>query len=547
MPNSAVAISLFAHRLSALCEEMGAVLKRSAISPNIRDREDFSCALFDRSGQLIAQAAHIPVHLGSMAFAMADVVESFDWQPGDVVVFNDPALGGTHLPDITVVIPLFLDAEAGSELFAFSATRAHHADIGGKSPGSMGVETSLEDEGLIISPRYWFKAGREQMALGAQFRERVRAPEERLGDLSAQKAACLVGARRLAEFPVVGLNEKISALMDVSEAYGRSAIDAIPDGEYTFEDALEDDGCGSGPLPIRVAITIAGDAATVDFSGSAAKTCGPVNCPMAVTAASVLYVFRCLMPAHTPQTSAVFHPISIIVPDGCLLHAKDGAAVAAGNVETSQRIVDVVLGALAQAIPERIPAAAQGTMNNVIFGGDHSGDDKPGDARHDGDAWLYYETLAGGMGAHAGGDGLSAVQCHMTNTKNSSIEVLEMHYPLQVREYAVRSGSGGVGMFDGGDGMIREWIVSADCSVSLLTERRRSAPYGLYGGGSGARGRNRLCRDGEWQELAAKGSRQLQAGDIVRIETPGGGGFGLKSDVEPDEHKTVEKEQGEKE
>jgi len=538
MMNDAVSISLFAHRLSAICEEMGVVLKRSAISPNIRDREDFSCALFDRDGQLIAQAAHIPVHLGSMAFAMADVVGAFDWQPGDVVVFNDPALGGTHLPDVTVVIPVFMDTENDSELFAFSATRAHHADIGGNSPGSMGVETRLEDEGLIISPCYWFEAGHEHAELALQFRQRVRAPEERLGDLSAQKAACLVGARRLAEFPVAGLHEKVTALMAVSEGYGRSAIHDIPDGKYLFEDALEDDGCDSGPLPVRVSITIAGDSATVDFSGSAAKTRGPVNCPMAVTAASVLYVFRCLMPAHTPQTSAVFHPISIVVPEGCLLHAKDGAAVAAGNVETSQRIVDVVLGALAQAIPERIPAAAQGTMNNVIFGGEHANEQGAGT-----DAWLYYETLAGGMGAHAGGDGLSAVQCHMTNTKNSSIEVLEMHYPLQVREYAVRRGSGGCGLFAGGDGVIREWIVSSDCSVSLLTERRRSSPYGLSGGDSGAAGRNRLCRAGEWRDLAAKASWQLQAGDIVRIETPGGGGFGLKTDAEPDENEMVEMEQ----
>jgi len=518
--NSAVQISLFAHRLSAICEEMGAVLKRSAISPNIRDREDFSCALFDHVGQLIAQAAHIPVHLGSMAFAMADVVGAFDWQPGDVVVFNDPALGGTHLPDITVVMPLFLDTDDGSELFAFSATRAHHADIGGKSPGSMGVETHLEDEGLIISPSYWFEAGVEHAALAERFRQRVRAPEERLGDLSAQKAACIVGGRRLGEFPVADLHGKINALMAASEAYGHSAIHDIPDGEYLFEDALEDDGCDSGPLPIRVSITIAGDSATVDFSGSAAKTSGPVNCPMAVTAASVLYVFRCLMPAHTPQTSAVFHPIQIVVPEGCLLHATDGAAVAAGNVETSQRIVDVVLGALAQAIPERIPAAAQGTMNNVIFGGQQISAGLS-------EEWLYYETLAGGMGAHAKGNGLSAVQCHMTNTKNSSIEVLEMHYPLQVREYAVRRGSGGAGLFTGGNGMIREWLVRSDCSVSLLSERRRSAPYGLSGGDSGARGRNRLCRAGEWQDLAAKGSWQLKAGDMIRIETPGGGGFGI--------------------
>jgi len=514
MRNDAVTVSLFAHRLSAICEEMGAVLKRSAISPNIRDREDFSCALFDGHGALIAQAAHIPVHLGSMAFAMADVVGRFDWQAGDVVVFNDPALGGTHLPDITVVIPVFIEGE----LFGFSATRAHHADIGGNSPGSMGVETRLEDEGLIISPSYWFEAGQEHVDLPTQFRERVRAPEERLGDLSAQKAACGVGAQRLAEFSIATLNDKVSALMQVSEAYGRSAIADVPDGEYCFDDVIEDDGCGSEALAVRVAITIKADSAIVDFTGTADQTLGPVNCPMAVTAASVLYVFRCLMPKQTPQTAAVFHPIQIIAPAGSLLHAQDGAAVAAGNVETSQRIVDVVLGALAKAIPERIPAAAQGTMNNVIFGGESA----------DGDEWLYYETLAGGMGAHAGGDGLSAVQCHMTNTKNSSIEVLEMHYPLQVQEYAVRCGSGGAGQYQGGNGLIRQWLIRRDCSVSLLSERRRTSPYGLQGGDAAAVGINRLCRDGEWQLLAAKGSWQLKAGDIIRIETPGGGGFGVE-------------------
>ena len=278
---------------------------------------------------------------------------------------------------------------------------------------------------------------------------------------------------------------------------------------------MEDDGCSNGPLPVRVRITIAGETARVDFSGTAAQVDGPVNCPMAVTAASVLYVFRCLMPKHTPQTAAVFRPIRIFAPEGCLVHANAGAAVAAGNVETSQRIVDVVLGALASAIPDRIPAAAQGTMNNVIFGGKSGTDD-----------WVYYETLAGGMGAHAEGHGLSAVQCHMTNTKNSSIEVLEVHYPLQIRRYQVRRGSGGRGMFHGGDGLIREWYVRENCHLSLLTERRTTAPYGLQGGDAGDSGQNALCRDGEWRSLAAKGSWQLKAGDLIRIETPGGGGFG---------------------
>ncbi len=507
----AVALSLFSHRMAAFCEEMGAVLKRSAISTNIRDREDFSCALFDAHGELIAQAAHIPVHLGSMAFAMSDVINRFDWHEGDIIVFNDPFLGGTHLPDITVLMPVYLDETR----VGFSAARAHHADIGGIAPGSMGVETRLQDEGLIISPCYWFKAGQENMHLAEQFRHAVRAPEERLGDLSAQRAACSLAALRLSDYSVHELRRMFAELTVTSESYGRKTIAGIPDGLYTFEDTLEDDGLGSGALPIKVRISIHGEQAVVDFSGTADQCRGPVNCPLAVTTASVYYVFRCLMPKHTPQTAAIFHDISITAPIGCMVNAKAGAPVAAGNVETSQRIVDVVLGALAQALPGQIPAAAQGTMNNVIFGADTVEEN-----------WVYYETLAGGMGAFAQGNGLSAVQCHMTNTKNSSIEVLEMHYPIQVREYAIRSGSGGKGAHAGGDGLVREWEVTQGCHLSLLTERRSSRPYGLAGGGEGQCGRNRLWHDGQWIDLPGKGSMKLKKGDRIRIETPGGGGFG---------------------
>lgn len=516
MQPNAVELSLFAHRLAAICEEMGAVLRRSAISPNIRDREDFSCALFDADGVLVAQAAHIPVHLGSMAFAMRDVIDRFHWRVGDVVVFNDPMLGGTHLPDVTMVMPLFIDGL----LSGFAAARAHHADIGGRVPGSMGVERQLSDEGLIISPRYWFEGGVEQPELPALILERVREPAERMGDLAAQRAACQLALERMQAFEHSSLRSMVAELIRISEAYGHAAVAAIPDGEYRFEDALEDDGFGSGPLPIRVAIRIAGERAEVDFAGSAGRSQGPLNCPIAVTAAAVYYAFRCLMPASTPQCAAIFHPISIAVDPDSLLRAGANAPVAAGNVETSQRVVDVVLGALAAALPERIPAAAQGTMNNVIFGGRTEGSD--GAVRD----WVYYETLAGGMGAHAEGNGASALQCHMTNTRNSSIEVLEMHYPLRITTYAVRDNSGGVGHFRGGHGLVREWQVLEACHLSLLTERRASAPYGLQGGNSGARGINRLLRNGCWSELPAKGSVRLEQGDIVRIETPGGGGFG---------------------
>ena len=510
---NAVELSLFAHRLNAFCEEMGAVLKRSALSPNIKDREDYSCALFNAAGELVAQAAHIPVHLGSMAYAMHDVVEHMDWQPGDVVVFNDPFLGGTHLPDMTVVAPVFIQTEQ----IGFSATRAHHADVGGVSPGSMGIHTTLADEGVVVHPGHWFRSDREQTGFIRCFLEQARNPEERMGDLAAQRAACNTGVSRLiALSSEMSVTTGLEQLLTASESYGRNTIADIPDGCYRFEDTLEDDGLHHGPFTIRVEMSIADKGATVDFSGTAPQCAGPVNCPISVTASAVFYAFRCLMPEGTPHTSAIFRPIHITAPEGSLVNAHPGAAVAAGNVETSQRIVDVVLGALAKACPERIPAAAQGTMNNVIFGGTND----------EGKAWVYYETLAGGMGAHANGSGLSAVQCHMTNTRNTSIEVLEMHYPLRIRAYAIRCGSGGAGMFYGGNGVIREWEILAACEMSLLTERRNTRPWGLRGGKAGQAGRNILYTGGHWKDLPAKCMRTLKPGDRLRIETPGGGGYG---------------------
>ncbi|MDQ6988025.1 MAG: hydantoinase B/oxoprolinase family protein, partial [Mariprofundaceae bacterium] len=350
---NAIELSLFAFRLSAICDEMGAVLKRTAISPNIRDREDYSCALFDADGELVAQAAHIPVHLGSMAYCMRDVVRRIDWQDGDVAVFNDPFLGGTHLPDITLVQPVFCDGQR----IGFAASRAHHADVGGVTPGSMGIHRQLSDEGVIISPGIWWRAGSEKTDFLHEFFARVRNPDERLADLSAQRACCACAVRRLQDIHASSdCRHAFKTLLGVSEAYGRTAIAAIADGEYHFDDILEDDGFGSGPLSINVAIRIQGENANVDFSGSAAQCSGPLNCPMPVTAAAVFYAFRCLMPPETPQTSAVFRCIELSAPQGCLLNPHAGAPVAAGNVETSQRIVDVVLGALAEAIPERIPA-----------------------------------------------------------------------------------------------------------------------------------------------------------------------------------------------
>ncbi len=509
---NAIKLSLFAHRLDAICDEMGAVLKRTSISPNIKDREDYSCALFDTDGELVAQAAHIPVHLGSMAYCMRDVVQQLDWREGDVAVFNDPFLGGTHLPDITVVQPVF----ANNERIAFAASRAHHADVGGVTPGSMGLHRRLNDEGVVISPGFWWRNGREAPDFLSDFLSRARNADERLADLAAQRACCTCGVRRLQNIHARDdCRKAFQTLLQISENYGRTAIAAIPDGEYHFSDILEDDGLGSGPLSICATIRIQGEEANVDFSGSAQQCAGPLNCPMSVTAAAVFYAFRCLMPPETPQTSAIFRCIELTAPQGSLLNPYPGAAVAAGNVETSQRIVDVVLGALAEAIPERIPAAAQGTMNNVIFAGGTKNN-----------AWVYYETLAGGMGAHADGDGLSAVQCHMTNTCNTSIEMLEMHYPLRITAYEIRRGSGGAGKHRGGNGLCREWQVLENCQVSLLCERRKHAPYGLNGGKSGAFGRNLLLRDGTTHVLAAKTTLDLKIGDHLRVETPGGGGYG---------------------
>ncbi|HXH64927.1 MAG TPA: hydantoinase B/oxoprolinase family protein, partial [Mariprofundaceae bacterium] len=469
-----IELSILANRLAGICDEMGANLRRTALSPNIKDREDYSCALFDAAGELVAQAAHIPVHLGAMAFAMRGVVERFLWRPGDAVVFNDPFLGGTHLPDVTLVVPVFQH----DKLFGFAATRAHHADIGGESPGSMGLHSRLEQEGFVISPQHWHIAGQEVDAFREGFLAHVRGGPERIADLTAQLSACRTGARRLQELITELPAGAFAELLATSEVYGRKAIADIPDGDYAFEDAIEDDGLGSAALPIHVRILIRGEEAVVDFAGTADQCAGPLNCPLAVTASAVYYAFRCLMPEATPQTSAVFRPIRLLAPAGSLINALPGTAVAAGNVETSQRIVDAVLGALARAIPERIPAAAQGTMNNVIFGSPL--------AEH---PWVYYETVGGGMGAHMHGNGLSGVQCHMTNTKNTSIEVLEMHYPLRILQYRLRPGSGGKGRYRGGDGLIREWQALTACYLSVLSERRRLQPWGLAGGADGQCGR----------------------------------------------------------
>ena len=514
-----IELSIFSSRIAAVCDEMGATLQRSALSPNIKDRLDFSCAVFDNNGDLCAQAAHIPVHLGSMAYAMAEIIARIQWSPGDMVIVNDPFLGGTHLPDVTLIAPLFMDGE----LVVFVANRAHHADIGASTPGSMPVSRHIEEEGLVIPPTLVVRGGVLDSECFNGIINATRNPHGSYGDLSAQISANRCGLDRLEVLmAAMGLSifrDYLTALNDYGERLALSALRAIPNGNYRFCDYLDDDGAGTLDLPLQVSIEVRDGKIHADFTGSADQSPGNVNCPLSVAAAGVYYVFRCLMPPQTPACAGSLRAIRLTVPPGSLLNARYPAAVAAGNVETSTRVVDVVMGALAGALPERIPAASHGSMNNVAMGG-----------RVDHGHWDYYETIGGGMGAGANGGGLSAVQTHMTNTRNTPIEGIEMYYPLRIRRYGVWEGSGGKGRRAGGDGIIREYEFLAETSVTLLTERRRHAPWGLNGGRSGHAGEN-MYND---HPLPGKVAFVARPGDRLVIKTPGGGGWG--KDQEATEH-----------
>ncbi|MCK5262031.1 MAG: hydantoinase B/oxoprolinase family protein [Gammaproteobacteria bacterium] len=508
---NAISLSIFANRIDAICEEMGVTLQKAAFSPNIRDRLDYSCAIFDDRGELCAQAAHIPVHLGSMAFAMSGIVNSIKWQAGDMLVVNDPFMGGTHLPDVTLIMPVFIE----QALSGFVANRAHHADIGAETPGSMPLSSCLQEEGLVISPTKLIKAGVRDENQWNDLIATMRNATGSAGDFNAQIAANRRGHERLinliqtmgvAEYPAA-----LSALNDYAEQLALSSFCEIPDGEYHFSDVLDDDGLGHKDIEIKTRIKIEHGKVRLDFSGTASHVKGNVNCPMSVTAAAVYYVFRCLLPAQTPACAGSFRPIEIQAPTGCLLNAEFPSAVAAGNVETSTRIVDVVLGALAQAIPEKIPAASHGSMNNIAMGHNGTGEHA---------AWDYYETIGGGMGASAISDGQDGVQTHMTNTLNTPIESLEMNYPMRVNRYQIRRGSGGEGKHKGGDGLIREFEFLAPTEVTVLSERRQYAPWGLAGADDGRMGLNHSGQT----ELSGKFYRHFDEGDSLTIETPGGGG-----------------------
>lgn len=509
----AISLSIFANRIDAICGEMGVTLQKSAFSPNIRDRLDYSCAIFDAQGELCAQAAHIPVHLGSMAYAMADVVATIPWSAGDMIVLNDPFKGGTHLPDVTLIAPVF----TGGTLTGFVANRAHHADIGSDTPGSMPLSSSLSEEGLIIEPSFIVKNDVLDEEYFAGLMAYMRNEQDSSGDFIAQIAANRRGLQRLAvlieKMGIEAYLQSLDALNGYAETLARNSLAEIADGEYGFTDMLDDDGQGQNLIVIKVAITFTNGKITVDFSGTASQVAGNINCPLSVTAAAVYYVFRCLMPAQTPACAGSFRNITIRAPENTVVNASFPAAVAAGNVETSTRIVDVVLGALAQAIPDRIPAASHGSMNNLAMG--YVGDEiQP--------AWDYYETIGGGMGANKNSDGLDAVQTHMTNTLNTPIEALEMKYPLRVRRYQVRRGSAGTGRNAGGDGLIREFEFLAPAQITILSERREHQPWGLNNGQSASSGENYLNS----KKIPGKVTGNVQVGDVLTIKTPGGGGYG---------------------
>lgn len=548
-----IELEIFKNIYHSIAEEMGAALRRTAFSPNIKERRDYSCAVFDADGEVIAMGDHMPVHLGSMPMSVQAAIRQFKLDPGDVVMLNDPFRGGTHLPDITLVAPVYVRGgrsgpqKVGRHPDFYVASRAHHADVGGTFPGSMGLCREIYQEGFRIPPVKLMRAGKMQTDILALLLNNVRTPNEREGDLGAQIAACHTGAERLLEVCKRYGLERVSGaareLLDYSEELMRTFLKEVPQGTYRAEDFLDSDGISEDPIKIAVTLTFAQKVwgrvsnparaglrpatkrpaptqpmVTVDFTGSDPQVQGSVNAVEAITYSACFYVFRCLLAEDVPATAGLMRPIRVIAPEGTVVNARPPAAVAGGNVETSQRIVDVLLRALAQAIPDRIPAAASGTMNNLTIGGI--------DPRS-GEPFAYYETIAGGMGARPTKPGISGVHTHMTNSLNTPAEALEYAYPLRVRRYSLRSGSGGKGKHQGGDGIVREIEVLTDAEVTLLAERRVRGPYGLNGGDDGAPGKASVIRhDGRVEHLPGKFNVRLRAGERIRIESPGGGGWG---------------------
>ncbi len=517
----AIALAVLNHRLAAIADEMGVRLGHTGFSPNIKERRDYSCALFDAAGLLVAQAAHIPVHLGSTPLSVAAALAAHRLAPGDVVAVNDPYAGGTHLPDVTLVAPVH---EATGRLLGFVANRAHHADMGGMTPGSMPLAREIHQEGFRLPPVRLVRGGVLVDDVMAIFLANTRVPEERRGDLDAQRGALAVGADRMielaAELGPAALAHGMAELQAYSERMMAATLCELPRGTYRAEDVLDDDGIGRALVRIRVTIRLRGGRAFVDFAGSAPQVEGSLNANYAITLSAVMYVFTSLGRDAIPPNDGVTRRLRVHAPAGSVVNANFPAAVAGGNVETSQRIVDVLLRALASAAPDRIPAASCGSMNNVAIGGFD---------RRRGRAFSYYETVAGGAGAGPNVAGASGIHTHMTNTLNTPIEALEAYYPFLVTEYRLRPGSGGRGRRRGGDGLVRELRLLEAADVTLLTERRRVRPWGLAGGAPGKLGRNSIIRDGRKRPLPGKINLRVAPGDAIRIETPGGGGFGRRT------------------
>jgi N-methylhydantoinase B len=513
-----VQLEIFKSLFHAIAEEMGATLKRTAFSPNIKERRDYSCAIFDHRGDMIAQGDHMPVHLGSMPLSVKAAIENRTINPGDMIVLNDPYKGGTHLPDLTLVSGVFSERK----LLFYVACRAHHSDVGGMSPGSMPLAEEIYQEGLRIPPVKLLTAGKINIDIWEMVLANVRTPDERQGDLAAMIGANRTGERRLLEIVTKygwkEVSRYVIAILDYSERMTRHAISTIPNGTYEAEDSLDNDGISGKPIAIRVKIRINGDSAVIDFTGSDPQAEGSVNAVYAITASVVFYVFRTLVGFSIPSNAGGMRPLQIVAPEGTIVNARPPAAVCGGNVETSQRIVDVLYKCLAQSIADRVPAASQGTMNNLTFGGVDPRTNRP---------VAYYETVCGGMGARAGLDGLSGVHTHMTNSMNTPIEAIEHAYPVRLVRYSLRRGSGGRGMWQGGDGVVRSLKFLHPATVTLLSDRRSFAPYGLNGGEDGAPGINTIIRrDGTTERLPSKFTRSVEIGDVLSIETPGGGGWG---------------------
>jgi N-methylhydantoinase B len=522
MKTDPISFEVLRNGFISAAEEMGATLVRTAYSPNIKERRDCSAAVFDEEGQMVSQAEHIPVHLGAMPESVKAALDLFprtDWETGDAVILNDPFEGGTHLPDITLISPvLFNGAVVG-----FVANRAHHADVGGSAPGSMpGAATEIYQEGLRIPPTKLVKAGKLNEELWRVILANVRTPIERQGDLRAQIAANLTGVNRFEAILVKYSQSVVSQFLEDFHAYSRGRmllqIRKMPQGDFSFLDYMDNDGISLKPVELKVKVSIRQDQIVFNFSGSTKQTQGNVNAPLAVTLSCSYYVLRCVTDPTIPVNAGCYSPLTVIAPEGTVLNPRPPAAVSAGNVETSQRIVDVLFGSLKEALPKLIPAASQGTMNNLTIGGT-----VPGTSQ----AFTFYETIGGGLGARPNKDGIDGIHSHMTNTANTPIEALESVYPLRVECYQLIPESGGRGQYRGGSGIRREIkILADDAVVSIQSERRRFAPWGLKGGLPGRLGKNRHWHQGKWKEIPGKVTLTVENGDIVGIQTPGGGGYG---------------------